>query len=137
MPSASLVPPPDDRSVLLLTAGMQPFKPFFRGEQTPPSPRLTSCQKVFRTVDIEEVGRTARHLTFFEMLGNFSLGDYFKRFAIESSFELVTSPDGFGLDPDRIWTTVYEGREGVPADDEAADLWREIGIPGEIGRAHV
>src|SRR5690349_5104578 len=131
VPSGSLVPPAWDTSVLITTAGMQPFKRFFLGLEAPPAPRLTSIQKVFRTVDIEEVGRTARHLTFFEMLGNFSLGDYFKRFAIESSFELVTSPDGFGLDPDRIWTTVYEGRDGVPADDEAADLWREIGVPGE------
>src|SRR5689334_6878293 len=131
MPSASLVPPPDDRSVLLTTAGMQPFKPYFRGEQTPPAVRLTSCQKCFRTPDIEEVGKTARHLTFFEMLGNFSFGDYFKKEAIEFAVDL--SVNGFGLDLDRIWVSVFGGDEelGLGADDEAIGHWLAVGVPRE------
>ena len=99
MPSASLVPASYDPSVLLTTAGMQPFKPYFRGEEKPPHVRLTSCQKVFRTTDIENVGLTARHLTFFEMLGNFSFGDYFKQGAAEFAWELSTQ--GFGFDPEQ------------------------------------
>jgi alanyl-tRNA synthetase len=131
MPSASLVPPPDDRSVLLTTAGMQPFKPFFRGEQQPPRPRLTSCQKCFRTPDIEEVGKTLRHLTFFEMLGNFSFGEYFKQGAVEYALEL--SVDGFGLDKERVWVTVFGGDEalGLGPDEEAIECWLEVGIPRE------
>src|SRR3954464_10955126 len=88
LPSSSLVPPPEDRSVLLTTAGMQQFQPYFRREQQPPHPRGTSGQKVFRTPDLEWVGKTARHLTFFEMLGNFSFGDYFKQQAAEHAWEL-------------------------------------------------
>jgi alanyl-tRNA synthetase len=139
VPSASLVPPPEDRSVLLTTAGMQQFQPYFRGEQEPPHPRATSCQKVFRTPDIEEVGTTARHLTFFEMLGNFSFGDYFKRGAVEYAWELSTG--GFGLDPERIWITVFGGDPelGIGPDEEAIECWRAIGIPDErivqLGRA--
>jgi alanyl-tRNA synthetase len=131
VPSASLVPPPEDRSVLLTTAGMQQFQPYFRGEQQPPHPRVTSCQKVFRTPDIEEVGTTARHLTFFEMLGNFSFGDYFKQQAAEYAWELSTG--GFGLDPDRIWVTVFGGDPelGLGPDDEAIEVWRSIGVPDE------
>jgi alanyl-tRNA synthetase len=131
MPSASLVPPPDDRSVLLTTAGMQPFKPFFRGEQPPPHPRLTSCQKCFRTPDIEEVGKTLRHLTFFEMLGNFSFGDYFKEEAIRHALDL--SVEGFGLDPERIWVSVFGGDEelGLGPDEEAIGFWTAIGVPRE------
>src|SRR3954447_5687938 len=131
MPSASLVPPTYDPSVLLTTAGMQPFKPFFRGEEEPPSKRLTSCQKVFRTTDIENVGLTPRHLTFFEMLGNFSVGDYFKKGAVE--FALPLSTDGFGLDFERIWITVFGGDEelGLGPDEEAIACWRAVGVPDE------
>src|SRR5215217_7821103 len=139
MPSASLVPPTYDPSVLLTTAGMQPFKPFFRGEEEPPSQRLTSCQKCFRTPDIEEVGTTARHLTFFEMLGNFSVGDYFKDRAVRYALELST--EGFGLAEQDIWITVFGGDEelGVGPDEEAIEHWRAVGIPEErivrLGRA--
>jgi alanyl-tRNA synthetase len=130
-PSASLVPSVHDPSVLLTTAGMQPLKPFFLGEEEPPSIRLTSCQRCFRTTDIEEVGNTARHLTFFEMLGNFSLGDYFKREAIAYGWEL--SIDGFGFDPEEVWVTVFAGDEelGLGPDEEAIGLWRKQGVPEE------
>ena len=129
--SASLVPASYDPTVLLTTAGMQPFKPYFRGEEEPPSRRLTSCQKVFRTVDIEVVGTTARHLTFFEMLGNFSVGDYFKEGATELAWELSTT--GFGFDPERLWITVFGGDEemGIGPDEEAIECWRKIGVPEE------
>jgi alanyl-tRNA synthetase len=139
MPSASLVPPTYDPSVLLTTAGMQPFKPYFSGEEEPPSRRLTSCQKCFRTTDIENVGLTARHLTFFEMLGNFSIGDYFKDGAVRYALELST--DGFGFDPDRIWISVFGGDEELRLgpDEEAIDCWRSVGVPDErivrLGRA--
>ena len=131
VPSASLVPASYDPTVLLTTAGMQPFKPYFRGEETPPSQRLTSCQKVFRTTDIENVGLTARHLTFFEMLGNFSVGDYFKEGAARFAWELST--EGFGFAPEDVWITVFGGDEelGLGADEEAIAVWREIGIPDE------
>ncbi|HEX8645285.1 MAG TPA: alanine--tRNA ligase [Thermoleophilaceae bacterium] len=131
MPSASLVPPTYDPSVLLTTAGMQPFKPFFRGEETAPHHRLTSCQKCFRTTDIENVGLTARHLTFFEMLGNFSFGDYFKQGAVQFAWEL--SLEGLGFPADRIWVTVFGGDDelGLGPDEEAIGFWREVGVPDE------
>jgi len=127
MPSASLVPYEDDETVLLTIAGMQPLKQYFLGTATPPAPRATSCQRCFRTPDIDQVGRTARHLTFFEMLGNFSFGDYFKRDAIRFGYEVST--EVFGFDPEQIWITVFEGMPGVPADDEAVDYWVGHGIP--------
>ena len=139
MPSASLVPPTHDPSVLLTTAGMQPFKPYFRGDERPPHPRLTSCQKCFRTPDIENVGSTARHLTFFEMLGNFSIGDYFKERAVEYALELSTQ--GFGFHAEDIWITVFGGDEGLGLgpDEEAIGCWRRVGVPDErivgLGRA--
>jgi alanyl-tRNA synthetase len=131
IPSGSLVPAVHDDTVLLTTAGMQPLKPYFRGEEQPPSQRLTSCQKCFRTVDIEVVGTTKRHLTFFEMLGNFSVGDYFKEGAAAFAWELST--EGFGFDPDQIWITVFGGDEqlGLGADEEAIECWRAIGVPDE------
>ncbi|HEY7515269.1 MAG TPA: alanine--tRNA ligase, partial [Vicinamibacteria bacterium] len=106
---------------------MQPLKQYFLGTAQPPAPRMASCQKCFRTLDIDQVGRTARHLTFFEMLGNFSIGDYFKDDAIRFGWELST--EVFGLDPQQIWITVFEGMPGVPADDEAIERWVELGVP--------
>src|ERR671922_2243372 len=131
MRSASLVPPTYDPSVLLTTAGMQPFKPYFQGEEEPPSKRLTSCQKCFRTTDIENVGMTHRHLTFFEMLGNFSIGDYFKEDAVAFALELSTQ--GFGFDEGKIWISVFGGDDelGLGPDEEAIECWRAVGVPDE------
>jgi alanyl-tRNA synthetase len=130
-PSASLVPATFDASVLLTTAGMHPLKPYFMGLETPPRNRLTSCQKCFRTTDIENVGNTSRHLTFFEMLGNFSLGDYFKAGAIEAAWDL--SLNGFGFDAKDVWVTVFEGDDelGLGPDEEAIAAWEAIGVPRE------
>ncbi len=131
IPSASLVPSAHDPSALLTVAGMHPLKPYFLGQETPPAPRLTDCQKVFRTVDIDNVGNTARHLTFFEMLGNFSFGDYFKRDAIAFAWEL--SREVFGFDEADIWVTVFAGDEelGLGPDTEAIDCWLEQGMARE------
>jgi alanyl-tRNA synthetase len=129
MPSGSLVPASYDPSVLLTTAGMQPLKPYFLGIEKPPHPLITTCQKSFRTVDIENVGTTTRHLTFFEMLGNFSIGQYFKQGAAEYAWEL--SLEGFGFNPENIWVTVHEGDDalGLGPDEEAIAIWEAIGVP--------
>ena len=125
LPSFSLVPQ-NDASVLLINAGMTPMKPYFRGEEEPPRRRICTCQKCIRTGDIENVGKTARHGTYFEMLGNFSFGDYFKHEAIAWSWEFLTSPDWVGLEADRLYPSVYL------EDDEAFDIWnKEIGIAPE------
>ncbi|MGH3438814.1 MAG: alanine--tRNA ligase, partial [Sciscionella sp.] len=127
VPSASLLV--DDPNLLFVNAGMVPFKPYFLGEVPPPYPRATSVQKVVRTGDIDEVGKTTRHLTFFQMAGNFSFGDYFKRDAIAHAWQLVTGAvdaGGLGFDPQRMWATVYQD------DDEAYALWQEVaGLPTE------
>ena len=119
----------DDPNLLFVNAGMVPFKPYFLGEVPPPYDRATSVQKCVRTPDIDEVGKTTRHNTFFQMAGNFSFGDYFKEGAIELAWQLITGSQddgGYGFDPDRIWATVYED------DDEAFQLWRKLtGIPEE------
>ena len=127
VPSASLIA--DDPNLLLVNAGMVPFKPYFLGEVTPPYKRATSVQKCVRTLDIDEVGKTTRHASFFQMCGNFSFGDYFKEGAISLAWELLTRPindGGYGFPEDRLWVTVYLD------DDEAADIWhKKIGIPRE------
>jgi alanyl-tRNA synthetase len=127
VPSAPLIL--DDPNLLFVNAGMVPFKPYFLGEAPPPYPRATSIQKCVRTPDIDEVGKTTRHNTFFQMAGNFSFGDYFKEGAITLAWELITSSvadGGYGFDADRIWPTVYHD------DDEAFELWRKIsGLPAE------
>ncbi|AZQ70762.1 alanine--tRNA ligase [Streptomyces luteoverticillatus] len=127
VPSASLIA--DDPTLLLVPAGMVPFKPYFLGEVKPPFPRATSVQKCVRTPDIEEVGKTTRHGTFFQMCGNFSFGDYFKEGAIKYAWELLTTPvadGGYGLEPEKLWITVYLD------DDEAERIWRDVvGVPAQ------
>ena len=131
LPSFSLIPQ-NDKSILLINAGMTPMKPWFKGEEEPPRRRVCTCQKCIRTGDIDNVGHTARHGTFFEMLGNFSFGDYFKHEAIAWSWEFLTSPEWVGLEPDRLYPSVFAGSETTPADDEAFAIWRdEVGIPAE------
>ena len=125
LPSFSLIPQ-NDASLLLINSGMAPMKPYFKGEQEPPRHRVCTCQKCIRTGDIENIGKTSRHGTYFEMLGNFSFGDYFKREAIHWSWEFLTSPQWVGLDPDRLYPSIYQD------DEEAFEIWnKEIGIPAE------
>jgi len=125
VPSASLIA--DDPNLLLVNAGMVPFKPYFLGEAKPPYKRATSVQKCVRTLDIDEVGKTTRHASFFQMCGNFSFGDYFKEGAIALAWELLTksvSSGGYGFGEDKLWVTVYQD------DDEAANIWeKQIGVP--------
>ena len=131
LPSFSLIPQ-NDASLLLINSGMAPMKPYFTGEQEPPRRRVCTCQKCIRTGDIENIGKTARHGTYFEMLGNFSFGDYFKKEAIHWSWEFLTSPEWVGLDPNRLYPSVFEGNETTPADDEAFRIWNEeIGVPAD------
>ncbi len=131
LPSASLIPTGHDPSALFTVAGMHPLKPYFQGLEPPPHSRVTTCQKTFRTVDIDIIGTTSGHLTFFEMLGNFSFGDYFKREATRFAWELST--DGFGFPADQIWITVFSGDDelGIGPDDEAIEAWLDIGVPRE------
>ena len=130
-PSAPLVPRADDRSTLLTTAGMQPLMPFFLGREQPPAPLLTTVQKSFRTQDIDDVGLDGSHLTFFEMLGNFSFGQYFKDGAIELAWEFVF--EHLKLDADRFWVSVFAGDPelGLGEDRVAYDKWLAIGQPAE------
>ena len=131
LPSFSLIPQ-NDASLLLINSGMAPMKPYFTGEQIPPRNRVCTCQKCIRTGDIENIGKTARHGTYFEMLGNFSFGDYFKREAIHWSWEFLTSPEWVGLDPNRLYPSVFAGNETTPADEEAFNIWnQEIGVPAD------
>ena len=125
LPSFSLIPQ-NDASLLIINSGMAPMKPYFKGEQEPPRHRVCTCQKCIRTGDIENIGKTARHGTYFEMLGNFSFGDYFKKEAIAWCWEFLTSPDWVGIDPDRLYPSIYVD------DDEAFEIWnKDIGIAPE------
>ena len=123
LPSFSLIPQ-NDASLLLINSGMAPMKPYFKGEVEPPRHRVCTCQKCIRTGDIENIGKTARHGTYFEMLGNFSFGDYFKHEAIAWSWEFLTKV--VGLDENRLYPSIYEN------DDEAFEIWnKEVGVPAE------
>src|SRR5687768_4769552 len=135
IPSASVVPE-NDPTVLFTTAGMHPLVPYLQGQPHPGGKRLADSQKCVRTDDIEEVGDN-RHLTFFEMLGNWSLGDYFKQEAISWSFEFLTSKDWLSIDPKKIYVSVFEGDADAPQDDESIAIWQglfeSVGIAAELG----
>src|SRR5437899_1080039 len=124
-----LIPRPEDRSTLLTSAGMQPLMPFFLGREQPPALLLTTCQKVFRTLDIDEVGLDGYHLTFFEMLGNFSFGQYFKAGAIDLAKEFVV--EHMRIDWDRVWVSVFAGDPelGLGEDEVAIAGWERVGMP--------
>ena len=133
LPSAPLVPL-NDPTLMFTNAGMVQFKEIFIGQRSRPAPRVATVQKCIRISgkhnDLENVGRTSRHHTFFEMLGNFSFGDYFKKEACSFAWELLTK--GLGLAEDRLWVTVFEGDDVTPADDEAAEIWQDVvGVPKE------
>jgi alanyl-tRNA synthetase len=131
LPSASLIPAELDPSALFTVAGMHPLKPYFLGSERPPHPRAVSCQKTFRTADIEIIGTTTRHITFFEMLGNFSFGDYFKREAVRYAWDF--SREGLGFPEEKIWITVFAGDDelGLGPDEDAIEAWVEVGVPRE------
>jgi alanyl-tRNA synthetase len=135
IPSASLVPRETDATVLFTTAGMHPLVPYLLGEDHPGGRRVANVQKCVRTIDIDEVGDN-RHNTFFEMMGNWSFGDYFKKEAIEWSFEFLTDPKWLGLDPKRLYVTVFRGEDGIPRDEESIKIWQEVfakaGISNEV-----
>jgi alanyl-tRNA synthetase len=135
IPSASVVPE-NDPTVLFTTAGMQPLVPYLLGQKHPMGTRLADAQKCVRTDDIDEVGDN-RHLTFFEMLGNWSLGDYFKRESITWSFEFLTDKRWLGIDPKRVYVTVFEGDADAPADEESIGIWQAlfetVGVAAEMG----
>src|SRR3712207_4677934 len=134
-PSFPLIPPPEDPSTLFISAGMQPLKPYFSGAKEPPAPRFTTVQKVLRAggkdTDLDEVGNTARHASMFEMLGNFSFGDYFKDGAVDLAWEYVTGH--LGLDPERLWASVFAGDPelGLGEDEVAVGAWMRVGLPRE------
>jgi len=127
MSSASLLPE-NDPTVLFTTAGMHPLVPYFLGQPHPQGKRLANCQKCIRTTDIDEVGDPT-HLTFFEMLGNWSLGDYWKEKAITWSYEFLTSKKWLGFDSEKLSVTVFEGDDDAPRDDESVEIWMKLGIP--------
>jgi len=132
-PSFPLIPPPEDPSTLFISAGMQPLKPYFSGVKTPPAPRFTTVQKCLRAggkdTDLDEVGMTARHASMFEMLGNFSFGDYFKDGAVDYAWEYVTQH--LQLERERLWATVFAGDPGLGLgeDEVAVAAWQRVGIP--------
>ncbi len=129
LPSAPLVPQ-NDKSTLFTTAGVQPLVPILKGDQPAPHSRLTDAQKCLRTNDIDDVGDKS-HLTFFEMLGSWSVGSYDKKTAITYAHDFLTSQEGLNLPKERLWTTVFQGGNGLPRDEDAADVWKSLGIPAE------